>query len=337
MSTINHNVILKAAREAYRKHWLPPYDESAGDRQASKVTKYWQDIVARYRDVKIEEPVAHELREKIDVVDFSTATAYEMKVSDNNPHHEFYKDIFKVIVYNRNHTENKIRHLVFLTGEYGVVKLRKGLGEAVKKYFEEDSIAIDVVDVSNSKSLVDKPVKKTAYSMSTQWLNYWYNTLRLNSKYNLALAEEFFFIFARFEYSLKIVGYRKREDGEAESDWAKLSKDLEGTFRNPPSVELAKAIDYFMQHPPKKQMVRNSNLKWEENLPPTKLLADKVMIYVRRVRNNLFHGGKFGTQYLEDPERSEELMKYGIVILNSCLDALPKLGAAFGLPAKDVP
>ena len=121
--------IVEAAREAHKRHWISTSDESTGDKQATAVTKAWQDSVASDQ-IKREVQITKDLNEKIDVIDFLTATAYEMKVSGKNPQHEFYKDIFKVIIYNQ-FNDKKIKHLVFLTEKDGAAKLTKGLGKAV--------------------------------------------------------------------------------------------------------------------------------------------------------------------------------------------------------------
>lgn len=80
-----------------KQHWLATSDESTGDKQATAVTKVWQNSTVS-AEVECEVPIEDNLNEKIDVIDFSTATAYEMKVSGKNPQHEFYKDIFKVLI-----------------------------------------------------------------------------------------------------------------------------------------------------------------------------------------------------------------------------------------------
>ncbi len=153
--------------------------------------------------------------------------------------------------------------------------------------------------------------------------------MEVKQKHDLRIAADFFFQFARFEYAMKAVGYRNSENGEAKPDWHKLSEDMEETFKHPPSNSFTEALDYYWQHPPMKQIVKNGNLKWAVVPPTASSQADRVLQYVRRVRNNLFHGGKFEGGYLEDPERSETLMKYGLIILDECLNALPKLRQAY--------
>ena len=139
------NEIIEAAKTAHKQHWRVTSDESTGDRQAFAVTKAWQTAVAS-EEVRIEVPVADNLNEKIDIVDFSTAIAYEMKVSGKNPHHEFYKDIFKVIVYNRRH-DRKLERLVFITEKDGADRLSKGLGKAVMESCEQYGMSITVIGI----------------------------------------------------------------------------------------------------------------------------------------------------------------------------------------------
>jgi len=56
--------------------------------------------------------------------------------------------------------------------------------------------------------------------------------------------------------------------------------------------------------------------------------SDLVLQYVRRVRNNLFHGGKFNGRWFE-PERSAELLIHCLTILNACLEVSPEVGEAY--------
>jgi hypothetical protein len=138
-------------------------------------------------------------------------------------------------------------------------------------------------------------------------------------KHDLSIAADFFFKFARFEYALKAAGYRNQQ-GEVKPDWKKLADELEATFLNPEySVEFAKAINYYENYPPMKQVIVNNQLKWSKVEPNTNSFSHKILLYVCRVRNNLFHGGKFKGKYLSAPERSELLMKHGLIILDACL------------------
>jgi hypothetical protein len=162
---------------------------------------------------------------------------------------------------------------------------------------------IDVIDLS------------TAAAMPDRWLETSGNAIRVIQKHNLDLASEFFFKFARFAYALKPAGYSSRK-GRAEPDWQMLSQKLEDYFLNPRNPQLTEAITYFIEEPPNIQMVSHDQLVREEVTAAEPLLADRVLQYVRRIRNNLFHGGKFRGHVFADPERSEILMRYGLVILH---------------------
>ncbi|MCJ7576402.1 MAG: hypothetical protein MUO80_07020 [Dehalococcoidia bacterium] len=136
------NKIIESARLAYGQHWRSTSDESTGDKQATKVTEAWQqDAVCN--EIECEALIREGLNEKIDLIDHSVNMAYEMKVSGKNPHHEFYRDIFKVIIYNQRHAK-KLKGLVFITEQDGADKLNKGLGKAVQELLARHELDITV-------------------------------------------------------------------------------------------------------------------------------------------------------------------------------------------------
>ncbi len=52
-----------------------------------------------------------------------------------------------------------------------------------------------------------------------------------------------------------------------------------------------------------------------------------ALIYVRRVRNNLFHGGKY---FEEDAvNRDERLIDCSLVVLEACVRAVPMVHLAY--------
>lgn len=141
------------------------------------------------------------------------------------------------------------------------------------------------------------------------------------------LAGELFTTFARFEYALKAAGFHKG-DGAAESDWRSFAKSVSGLFDDPDAPPLKDAVQYILHHPPKKQIVEGGKLAWAVAAPSTDLRSDLVLTYVRRVRNNLFHGGKFNGRWFE-PQRSEQLLKHSLTILHACLAASNDVNDAF--------
>ncbi|WP_311761731.1 hypothetical protein [Paracoccus broussonetiae] len=142
-----------------------------------------------------------------------------------------------------------------------------------------------------------------------------------------ALAAGLFKTFARFEYALKAAEFHKGE-GAAEANWRTFAESVAASFEEPASEEFAQAIAYMLANPPKKQIVEGGVLGWSASAPQTDLQSDRVLIYVRRVRNNLFHGGKFNGRWFE-PQRSAVLLQHSLTILSACLAASPAVSEAY--------
>lgn len=141
------------------------------------------------------------------------------------------------------------------------------------------------------------------------------------------LAAEMFRTFARFEYALKAAGFHNG-DGAAEPNWRSFAESVPAIFDDVEDRALADAIAYITEHPPKKQLIRNGVLEWGVVPPQANSRSDLIFQYVRRVRNNLFHGGKFNGHWFE-PERSELLLRHCLTILNASLEASPRVGDAY--------
>ena len=132
------------------------------------------------------------------------------------------------------------------------------------------------------------------------------------------LAFEFFKEFSRSEYALKAAGFHSG-DGDAKASWDKFAKRVEGLVQTPNSVELQNAIDFVIEHPPKKQKIVNGKIEWCDVSPNQPSKAKNLLSYVRRVRNNLFHGGKFNPHWVE-PARSKNLIINCLFILKACIE-----------------
>ena len=141
------------------------------------------------------------------------------------------------------------------------------------------------------------------------------------------LAGKLFHFFSRTEYALKVSGFNKG-DGAAEADWRAFALAVEAVIANPTSPELKEAIEFFFNAPPKKQIIVSGVIQWETSEPDTDSKADKLLVYVRRVRNNLFHGGKFNGRWFE-PERSEPLLRHSLTILRACVESVPSVQEAY--------
>lgn len=143
-----------------------------------------------------------------------------------------------------------------------------------------------------------------------------------------SLAYEFFREFARYEYCLKATGLRE-DSRAAKASWRKYAAEVVQVIEVPEGKPLERAISYFMDHPPKKQIIKDDALDWDETLPDHKSKAELILLLVCRVRNNLFHGGKFNGRWFE-PQRSVDLMQHALVILRSCGQSHSGVREAYG-------
>jgi hypothetical protein len=141
------------------------------------------------------------------------------------------------------------------------------------------------------------------------------------------LAFEFFREFVRCEYCLKAVGFLENTRNPRAS-WVAFSREIEDLLDTPGPPELKSAIEYLIKHPPKKQIVRDNCLEWSQELPQHKSQSELVLLLVCRIRNNLFHGGKFNGRWFE-PQRSMELLVHGLVVLRACVEKHPKVREAY--------
>lgn len=83
-----------------------------------------------------------------------------------------------------------------------------------------------------------------------------------------------------------------------------------------------------MTLPPKKQVARAGRLYWEDAPATQGSDTERLLVHVRRVRNNLFHGGKFSETW-PYPERSGKLVGASLVVLQACLALSDRVRAAY--------
>lgn len=138
---------------------------------------------------------------------------------------------------------------------------------------------------------------------------------------DLSEVVRFFLIFSWFEYALKRAGYLKNKKF-AEPDWDSFSDringDLQSQIKKYP--ELRDAVKYFNECPPEKQTVEKeaNGIKSLASLrsKPRGNKARVLTTYIRRIRNNLFHGAKIPF----DSGRDTELIRSAATILTHFLE-----------------
>lgn len=105
---------------------------------------------------------------------------------------------------------------------------------------------------------------------------------------------DFFIAFSRFEYALKRCGFVLGGRDGAKADWDGFAKHVQksvGAAYDLCPDGMRKQIDALVAARPQVQTEVSGVLAWELK-PPADHSNASLTIYVRRFRNNLFHGAK---------------------------------------------
>lgn len=140
---------------------------------------------------------------------------------------------------------------------------------------------------------------------------------------------EFFVIFSRMEYALKAEGFliNKRN---AEADWPSFAENIKDQINKKTGENgFKKAIDYILTNSPKAQINENGIIKWEIRPASQGNDIKDLFTYIKRIRNNLFHGGKFSNGVLEDFDRDLNLVRSALIILKESINYNSKVHDAF--------
>lgn len=134
------------------------------------------------------------------------------------------------------------------------------------------------------------------------------------------LAVKFFLFFSRYEYALKRAEYIDiRPDKSPNPDWDKYARAKPDLLKKITAEEFSKAVDFLKKNPPRKQIVKEKKLDWAPDCYSDEVDLARLLVLVRRIRNNLFHGGKFEGGPESDVCRDEELLKVGLIIMQYIL------------------
>ena len=132
------------------------------------------------------------------------------------------------------------------------------------------------------------------------------------------LASELFMLFARCEYALKCLGFIKAyKNGMFELDWDAFSNLYGAIVFNGTSLDISDSVEYLLNCPPQRQIIGpDGKFSWAA-VSNSDHSVQALFGHVRRVRNNLFHGGKFGGERSEwvEVDRSYKLINAALTVL----------------------
>lgn len=139
------------------------------------------------------------------------------------------------------------------------------------------------------------------------------------------LVFEFFFWFSRFESALKENGWlqSKAVGAPARPDWKAFVLSHAANYT--PSAAAAQLV----AENPLKQVIGEHGLTFADVVFDDRAshLA-RVTVLLNTLRNNLFHGGKHGSAYWDDPARMRLLLPLSVTVLGE-LVALGRLEADY--------
>jgi hypothetical protein len=136
------------------------------------------------------------------------------------------------------------------------------------------------------------------------------------------LIFDFFQRISIFEYTLKYKGYFHQKNTNcyvAKPDWDafinRIKPNLPVSISDINDPLLENGLKYLMNHPPQKQIIQNNTLSYSrlsKEMDEDSIDWNKVVVYIRRVRNNLFHGEKNPFEN----ERDVELIESSLLVID---------------------
>lgn len=132
------------------------------------------------------------------------------------------------------------------------------------------------------------------------------------------LAFDFFKLFAQYEYFLKKQGFFQSIRGKIIVDWDCYANKIVGKNFMDLLGEDKISAEYILREPPKSQVVENEMIVWK-SVNNEEVNVQALFGHIGRVRNNLFHGGKFNGTWF-DPKRSALLLKNSLIVLERFRD-----------------
>lgn len=130
------------------------------------------------------------------------------------------------------------------------------------------------------------------------------------------LVCEFFATFSRFEFLLKETGFaRPDQNDRVAPDWDRFAIETAAWLKVEDESDVAAAVAYLNDEPPQVQV---GPQEWKKATLAGKASVERALHATRRVRNNLFHGGKHTPH--SPPGRDEKLVRLSLALLYACLE-----------------
>lgn len=145
------------------------------------------------------------------------------------------------------------------------------------------------------------------------------------------LVCEFLAVFARMEYALKATRFAVRNRRDVSASWDQFANEAHERFHTETSEELKAAVDFLWNFPPRKQFLTDDEqLCFRDfEIDPAQRQLQQLILMVRTVRNNLFHGGKHLPDGESELGRNEKLVRSSLVLLRECAQLVDDVRGAY--------
>lgn len=132
---------------------------------------------------------------------------------------------------------------------------------------------------------------------------------------------EFMVTFSRMEYALKSTGYALGNERKVEPDWDRFANEIHEQFEQLDSEELVEAKILLLYSPPRKQVFQHGQVIFQDQaLDQNQRTTQQIIRFVRTVRNNLFHGGKYLQTGEIETGRNEALTRASLKVIKACIE-----------------
>jgi len=122
-------------------------------------------------------------------------------------------------------------------------------------------------------------------------------------------------------HALKSTGYVLGNRGKVEPDWDRFANEINADFIQLESEELSPAKDFLLSSPPRKQVLENGRVVFRDQaMDQNQAITQQLLRFVRTVRNNLFHGGKYLPTGELEPGRNEALVNASLRIIRASIE-----------------
>lgn len=144
------------------------------------------------------------------------------------------------------------------------------------------------------------------------------------------LACRFLATFSRLEYALKSTSYVAGSENNVAPAWDRFANDIDEKFLAITRPDVVVARDYLLERAPRKQVLHDGTVAFvEQAIDLKQVKTQQVLLMVRTVRNNLFHGGEYCPEGEIEAGRNQLLVSNGLCLLLACAELHVDVRASF--------